>query len=130
MGKDRRKPIVELDVDGKIIAFWESAKNASDYYQNITVVSISYNVTGVTRQAKGHYFRFATPLEIKTYRDVQGLIKEPIAEEKPIQNLEIPELPVETIPNVIQKNENQVDVISPYDRLLQKSKKKFNNNSE
>ena len=39
------------------------------------------------------------------------------------------QMPVETIPEVIQSSDKQEDALSPFARLLQESKKKFNNNS-
>ena len=68
---DKNKAIVELDkMGGKIIMYWPSAKAASVHY-GINQVNICYNVKGRCKQAKGHFFRFATNEEIDQYKQLQ-----------------------------------------------------------
>lgn len=128
----KNKPIVELDKPyGKVIKFWDSAKAASLMY-NISQVVISYNVNDFTKQAKGHYFRFATSKEIQAYKVTIAKIDseksaEPTQKEETIQ---IPNLPVEIIPEVVQSGENQINTLSPFYRLLEAGKKKLNENSK
>jgi hypothetical protein len=132
--KNLKKPIVELDrPNGKPVAFWDSSKAAAEFYQ-MTPVSISYNINGKTKQAKGHYFRYATKKEIESY--VQGMAKiEAAISAKNAETAQALEqnliaLPVETIPESVQKPDTHADTLSPFDRLLQGCKKKFNDNSE
>lgn len=126
------KPIVELDKPkGKIKLYWDSAKSAGDFY-GINVVNISLNCTGQTKQAKGHYFRFATPAEIEVYKSLNSLLEEVEATPKTEitdDKHEAPNGPAPTLPDIIEPNENQNDALSPFARLLEESKKKFNNNS-
>lgn len=131
--KNLNKPIVETDKPGgKTIKYWRSAKSAADFYGFSQQVIISYNVNGITKQAKGHYFRFATKQEIEDYEVIlRRLAAAQSTDPAPI----VPELtpeatPIETIPEVVQKADNQTDAISPFDRLLQESKKKFTENSD
>lgn len=134
MAKNKNKPIVELDKpNGKVKAFWNSAKEASEFYK-IHQVNISYNVNGKTKQAKGKYFRFATKKEIEIYQHIKEQIlpvttpelNEPYTMPLPTGN----DIPVEIIPEKPQLNDNQLGYISPFERMLQESKKKFNDNSE
>lgn len=130
--KRMNKPIVELDKPkGKIKAYWESAKAAGAHY-GINVVNISYNCTGQTHQAKGHYFRFATPAEIEQYKkldnlleEVENVVEQTITDEK----IDIPNGPAPTLPEIIEPDEIQKDTLSPFARLLEESKKKFKDNS-
>lgn len=126
------KPIVELDKPkGKAMKYWESAKKASDFY-NINVVNISYNVNGTTKQAKGHYFRFATAEEIEQYSKINDqLDAPPSAEPAPIAEIDDgPVGPTPVLPEVIQSDEIQDNTASAFARLLEESKKKFQNNSK
>jgi hypothetical protein len=131
MAHNKKKPIIELDkAGGKPLAYWPSAKDASAYY-NIHQVNICYNVNGATKQAKGHYFRFATPKEIASYEIIQATIKPETAESAPlVENIPNPNIPVETIPESVQSADNQDDALSPFALLLQKSKNNFNKNSD
>lgn len=131
MGKNKNKPIIEVDKPGgKPILYWPSAKEASEFYK-INQVNISYNVNGVTKQAKGHYFRFATPKEIAAFEKITASIKPDIDLAPPVVKIfsEI-QLPVETIPEVVQNADPQGDALSPFARLLQESKNKFENDSK
>lgn len=130
MGKKLSKPLIEMDKPkGKVIKYWESAKAAGEYY-NINVVNISYNVNGTTKQAKGHYFRFATPKEIEQYSKIIEQIEEPISvDPAPVDDKnDMPAGPASVIPEVVQPDELQEDTLSPFARLLEESKKKFQNN--
>lgn len=130
--KPQNKPIVELDKPGgRIITYWRSAKAASEFF-NINQVNISYNVNNITKQAKGHYFRFATKQEIEDYEKIlRQAAAAPSAEAAPVEPTRLADnTPVETIPEVVQKPEIQDDTLSPFARLLQNSKKKFNDNSD
>lgn len=127
------KPIVELEKPGgKIKAFWKSAKEASEFH-NIHPVNISYNVNGKTKQAKGKYFRFATKKEIEAYLLIQKEIS-PVEPEKSALPIPIPlpdtNLPVDIIPENPQSGDNQIGYVSPFEKMLQDYKKKFNENSE
>lgn len=127
---DRRKPIVELDrPGGKVMAYWHSAKDASEFY-NIHTVNISYNVNGKTKQALGRYFRFATPKEIRSHNEIMANMKPETTEAAPLDvKPQEPQTPVDTIPEAIQTTDKQDDTLSPFARLLQESKKRFNKNS-
>ncbi len=115
--------------NGKIKQYWHSAKAASDFY-NINVVNISYNVNGITKQAKGHYFRFATQQEIEQYSKIAETIAPPISTDPaPIDdNSAISVSPAPVIEETVQPDEQQENITSPFARLLEKSKKKFQNN--
>lgn len=130
--KNLRKPIVELDKPkGKIIKYWESARQAADAYK-FTQVIISYNVNGKTKQAKGHYFRFATSIEIEQYSKIVNIIDTPIiADATPIApHIEDFNVPVEVIPETVNKSENQDNMLTPFQRLLEAGKKKLTDNSK
>lgn len=126
-----KKPIIELYKDGKYKAYWSCAKEASEFY-NISQVVISYNVNGRTKQSKGHFFRFATNAEIKTYSQISNRINSAESTQaSPIeQEFTPPSIPAEIIPDTPQEFIKQENTISPFTRLLQKSKKKFNDNSK
>lgn len=114
-----------------MLRYWESAKAASVFY-GINVVNISLNCTGQTRQAKGHYFRFATPAEIELYKKLDALLEEleKVAETKIDDDKNAtPNGPAPTLPEVVEPDEIQSNTLSPFARLLEESKKKFNNNS-
>lgn len=128
--KNRNKPVVELEkTTGKIIKYFESAKSAADTY-NISPVYISYNVKGVIKHAKGHVFRFATQQEIRTF---EKLYQQVVQEET--QTSELPSVttqnePVETIPERVDKDANEIDTTSNFQRLLETGKKKLIDNSK
>lgn len=128
---DRRKPIVELDKPGgKVIKYWESAKKASEAY-NISQVMISYNVTGKLKQANKHYFRFANPREIEQYTNIKNSLETPITVATPVvaeNTIQIE--PGEIIPEVVKRNENHNDTLTPFEQLLENSKKKLKDNSK
>lgn len=128
---NKAKPLVELDKPGgKVMAYWESAKAAADFYKFPNQVSISYNVNGTTKQARGHYFRYATDKETEAYQQAMQRI-DAVTDPKPVAPEPVKEiLPVEVIPEVVQKPDAHEDALSPFDKLLQKSKKNFNNNSD
>lgn len=128
----RKKPIVELDKPGgKIKKYWESAKQAADAY-NMNQVIISYNVRGTTKQAKGHYFRFATKKEVEQYSNIINIIDEEIITDTTpiVTDSENSNIPVETIPEVVNRDENQVNTLSPFEQLLEASKNKLTENSK
>lgn len=130
--KNLCKPIIELDKpNGKPVAYWGSSKEAAEHY-GIGQVNISYNINNITKQAKGHYFRYATKQETAAYNAsvaridaVQNIQSAPVAPVAPITPT--PVLPVETIPEVVHKPS---DTLTPFQRMVQESKKKFNENSE
>jgi len=127
-----KKPIIELNKPGgKPIAYWESSKAAADFY-NLSQVVISYNVNGKTRQAKGHYFRYATKKETEEYNN--NLLRIDAADRAAaLPVVEEPakiDIPAEIIPDVVQKPEDQYDTLTPFEKMLQKSKNKLDNNSE
>lgn len=127
---DKRKPIIELDKpNGKIKQYWPSAKDAAEFY-GFNVVIISYNVNKRTKQAKGHYFRFATPEEIEIYKNIQISVVEndiKVAPE-PAPAFIPPDIPVEVI-SAPDPNEQPLNE-SAFEKMLKESKKKFNENSE
>lgn len=131
MAKSQKKPIIELDKpNGKPIAYWESSQKAANHY-NINQVNISYNITGRQKQAKGHYFRFATPKEIDEYNKAMARIAAATKADDPAPVVnKIEQLPpAEVIPEAVQPTEEKENTLSPFELLLQKSKKKFNDNS-
>lgn len=130
--KERRKPIVELDKPGgKIIQYWECAKQASKFY-NISQVMISYNVNGKLQQAKGHYFRFANAKEIDQYTNIVSSIEKPIITDSApvvVENT-FQNIPAEIIPDVVKRNENHANALTPFEQMLENSKKKLKDNSK
>ncbi len=116
---------------GKTIKYWESARKASDYY-NINVVNISYNVNGTTKQAKGHYFRFATDEEIDQYSKINDQLEAPpsVGAAPVVEADNAPISPAPVLQEPIQSNEGQDNTTSAFARLLEESKKKFQNNSK
>ncbi len=132
MAQSQKKPIIELDKpNGKPIAYWESSLKAAKHY-NINQVNISYNITGRQKQAKGHYFRFATPKEIDEYNKAMARIAEATKDADPVpvavnKTEQLP--PAEVIPEAVVPSENKENTLSPFELLLQNSKKKFNGNS-
>ena len=132
MAKDKRKPIVELDKpNGKVTKYWESTKDASLFY-GIHPVNISQNVTGCTKSAKGHYFRYATYREIADYNKIIAQTPDPIIDQPTTidDKTANTDAPVITIPETIQPTEDQQDTTSNFARLLEESKKKFQKNSK
>lgn len=126
------KPLIETDKpNGRIKQYWKSAKEAGLYY-NINVVNISMNVTGNTKQAKGHYFRYATQDEIEQYsKIVDYTCTEKSVEPAPIDdNSEISLSPAPILPELRQLDEIQSDTLSPFARLLEEGRKKIKNNSK
>jgi hypothetical protein len=123
MGKDKRKPLVELDQpNGNIIMYWESGKDASLFY-GISKVIISMCLTGRLRHAKKKYFRFATAEEIASYRNVKERLSKNIEPVKPPEKvIDIPNITVETIPEIVEKPQAE---LTPFDRLIQKGKEKL-----
>lgn len=127
MGKDKRKPLVELESEnGKIKRFWESGKDAAAFY-DMSAVVITVHVKGRSRHAKKKYFRYATPEEVAAYRAVNQVIadqdnQEPTTHAVPV---DIPQLPIEVIPEKVDKRENQEAELSPFDVLIKKGKEKF-----
>lgn len=112
------------------MAYWESAKAAAEFYKFSNQVVISYNVNGITKQAKGHYFRYASAKETDVYQKAMRRI-DAIAVPAPVVTAPIADsFPVDTIPELAQKPDDQGGALSLFDRLLQKSKKNFNENSE
>jgi hypothetical protein len=126
------KPLIETDKPGgRPIKYWRTAKSAADYYKLGNQVIISYNVKGITKQAKGHYFRYATEREIKDYEEIlRREASETNANKVPVGPEPIINIPAETIPEVVNKPEPNGETLSPFERLLQESKKKFKNNSD
>lgn len=127
-----KKPIIELDKPGgNFLRYWESSKAASDFY-NISQVVISYNINKKTKQAKGHYFRYATQKEIEGYGAVKARIEvSENTQPAPIEPVFTPpDLPAATLPESPQVNEEHDNTESAFTRLLQESKKKFNENSK
>lgn len=127
--KTNKKAIVELDKPGgKIIKYWESGAQAAEAY-GMNRVIISYNVHGTTTQAKGHYFRFATPKEIEQYAQIIIAIEPKSVEPIPVEPiLTSSSEPAEVIPEVVKPNENQSDARTPFERLLEAGKKKLMDN--
>jgi hypothetical protein len=132
MAKIRQnKPIIETDKPGgKPIKYWRTAKAAAEFYKFGNQIGISYNVNGINQQVKGHYFRFATVKEIIDYEEILRRHDKPNANPIPIEPEPIINIPAETIPEIVQKPELLDDTLSPFERLLQKSKKKFTENSD
>jgi hypothetical protein len=128
MAIDKRKPLVELEgPNGSVKAFWPSAKAASEHY-GIHQVNISYNVNGITKQAKGHYFRFATTEEIINYQNLlDNIDQDVIAQPDPVTHIEIPEEHIEAPADLPPHEDGS---LSPFEKLLQKSKNIFKENSE
>ena len=133
MARPKNKPIVELDKpNGKVIKYFISSKDAADFY-NMNQANISYNINKKYHQAKGHYFRLANSKEIADYNMVEKkLRKEDNTNNQPkITTITIPStMPVEVIPERPEDTDNQRDEKSPFDRLLDNYKNKFNNNTE
>jgi ferritin-like protein len=130
MGSTNRKPLIETDKpNGKIKQYWNSAREAGEFY-NINVVNISMNVTGNTKQAKGHFFRYATKEEIEQYsKIVDYTYTQTSVEPTPIDdNNDISLSPAPILPESIQFDEIQPDALSPFARLLEEGKKKIKNN--
>lgn len=125
MGKDKRKPLVELESPGgKIKMYWPSGQEAANFY-GISQVLISLCLKGRAKHAKKKYFRYATEQEIQSYRDVTQRIErtsQPV-EETTKATEEPPNITVETIPETVER---PGDSLTPFDRLLQKAKEKFN----
>lgn len=124
MGKDKRKPLVELDgPNGKVKMFWEAGRDAASFY-GFSPVYLSHCVKGKAKHAKKKYFRYATEEEIALYRNVTQRIEE---EAKAVpdptkQVIDIPNITVETIPEKVEK---PLDDLTPFDRLLQKGREKL-----
>lgn len=129
--KHQKKPIVETDKPGgKVKKYWESAVQAAAFY-NISQVIISYNVRGTTKQAKGHYFRFATAKEIEQFQRIIGDIDNKIADMVPVEPVIIPNnIPVDIIPETVKSDDDQNDTLSNFERLLEAGKKKLIDNSK
>lgn len=127
MGKDKRKPLVELDgPNGKVKQYWESGRAAAAFY-NISPVYISQQLKGRISNAKKHYFRYATDAEVKAYVSVvQRIAQEPPPVEMPEAAPETlpPDLPAEVIPDKIEQAQEE-EQLTPFDRLIKKGKEKF-----
>jgi len=129
MGKDKRKPLVELsEPGGNVIMYWPSAKDAANYY-GINQVNISYNANGICHQAKGHYFRFATPEETNQYRLLYEFLNK-IPNKPAPKPVEVIEIPAENIEAPDETTANPDGELSFFEKMLQKSKNNFNSNSE
>lgn len=131
MATKRNKPIVELDKpNGKVVAYWESGKKACEAY-NLQPHNISYNVKGITKQAKGHYFRYATISEIEQYSriaialDIKNTVPTTV---EPVLSTEKDQ--VEIIPEIVISDENQINTLSNFERILLAGKKKLIDNSK
>lgn len=128
MGKDKRKPLVELnEPDGTVRMYWPSAKEAASYY-GMSQVNISYNANGICHQAKGHYFRFATLEETAQYRLLYELLNK--IPDQPTPPSETIDIPAENIAAPADTISNEDGELSFFEKMLQQSKNKFNNNSE
>ena len=130
--KNQNKPIVETDKPGgKVVMYWPSSKSAADHYK-INQVNISYNINGITKQAKGHYFRYATPKETAAYEESIKRIDtaEAVPQEPAAPEVITPIIPVDIIPETVNKTELPPDSLTPFERMLQKSKEKFKENSD
>ena len=114
--------------NGTIVMYWPSAKDAASYY-GINQVNISYNANGICHQAKGHYFRFATPEETNQYRLLYEMLT--LVNDKPApQPAEAIDIPAENIAAPDETTANDEGNVSFFEQLLQKSKNNFNNNSK
>lgn len=121
MGKDKRKPLVEMDSEnGKIIRFWESGKDAAAFYE-IRPELISMCVKGNAKHAKKKYFRYATEEESALYRDVKQKVEEPAPAPVP-PVIDVPDIPVEIIPETVERPPEE---LTPFDRLIKKGKEKL-----
>lgn len=129
--KINKKPIVELEKPGgKVKKYWESARLAADAYKISTVI-ICYNVKGTTSQAKGHYFRYATSIEIEQYTQIINSITTSSTDSIPVEPITVPTNEnVDTIPEVVKREENQIDTLTPFERLLEAGKNKLMDNSK
>lgn len=124
MGKDKRKPLVEIEgPNGKVKMFWESGKEAAVFY-DIAPEVISLCLNGRLKHAKKKYFRFATEQEVVAYRNVKERVNkdlEPVEKPKE-QVIDIPNITVETIPEKVEK---PAEDLTPFDRLIQKGREKL-----
>lgn len=128
MGKDKRKPLVELDgPGGKIKQFWESGRMAANFY-GFSPVYISQQLKGRISNAKKHYFRYATDAEATAYLSVIQQIEEdaPPVVADPRLIIEIPETSPEIIPESTEKLPTDPEELTPFDRLIKKGKEKLN----
>lgn len=121
MAKNKRKPLVELEsFNGKVKRFWESGKDAADFY-GFSPVFISYVVTGKAKHAKKKYFRYATEQEISSYNGVQQRITadEDTGQSEEKQVVDLPNITVEIIPEKVEK---PTEDLTPFDKLLNKGR--------
>lgn len=124
MGKDKRKPLVELEsYNGKVKAFWESGKEAAEFY-GFSQVLLSICVKGRSRHVRKKYFRYATDEEIAAYYTVKQKVteEEKKQNEQPATLPQLPTTPVETIPEKVEK---PAEELSPFEKLLKKGKEKL-----
>jgi len=127
MARDKRKPLIEIDQNGKFLKFWESGRDAGAHY-GFTPVYISQYLKGRVKSAKKHYFRIATESEINMYRSVQQRIKDKKIEIDPPQIAEgetFPTIPPEIIPEKVNRDSDGDDHLSPFDLMIKKCKEKF-----
>lgn len=124
MGKDKRKPLVEIDSsNGKVKMYWESGKDACAFYA-IKPGVMSLCLNGNIKHVKKKYFRFATEQEKILYSGVKERLSENLkpAEQPLVPAEALPDIPVEVIPETVEKPE---DDLTPFDRLIKKGKEKL-----
>jgi len=134
MGKPKNKPLIELDSrdikKAKVIHYWDSGKEAAEFYR-FNPVYISMYLNGTQKSCRGKFFRYATPAEIEVFRNIDHQIttSEKLAAEPVEQPAILPGLPVELIPEIVEKPVIDCENLSPFERMLKEKAEKLKNNS-
>lgn len=119
----KKKVVVEIDKNGKFIGFFESVQSCADLIgTHQGVVSMILHRT--RKHFHERYFRFARPEEIEQFDKFQAKV---VSEEqlKQIETPVVPEvidIPAEIIPAIVGKSLPVDEDLSPFERMLQRSK--------
>ena len=120
----KKKVVVEIDHNGKFIGFFESVQACADTIgTHQGVVSMILHRT--RKHYHGRYFRFARPEEIEQFDKFQAKVVSEEQLKRGIEYAPIPEvidIPEEVIPAVVPKSLPVDEDLSPFERMLRRSK--------
>lgn len=116
MGKGK-KPIVEIDKDGKVIRYHESVADCNSY-NNFSNGVISLVLNGYTKHYRKRMFRFATKQEIATFQALISRIDAPAPVAENTKPIDIPQTPVEVITAEVKPDPEEG--LSAFEKMLKR----------
>lgn len=97
VAKNKAKPIIETDKEGKFLRYFPKGYMAKDEYRITSHAMLTLHLQGRLKHCQGHYFRFATPEEIEKWRSLnEELTQHEIIKTEPLSS-HLENLPEEEI---------------------------------